>query len=218
MQNVRTRVKNYYEILGIASNASPDEIKMAFRRLARRYHPDVNPNDKTAEDKFKEINEAYDILSDDKTRQQYDIQLFGTSQKRRIFRNNVNQVRRDSDFPSFGVNSVVDQFRNRNGNKTPSDSNRYRPKNTEAYRQGTTQRTKTINPRPIPRDIEAKLTLPLEKAYQGGRERIRLEDGRSIEVEMPIGMFEGQKIRLKGQGLNNGNLYLKISISPHPFF
>ena len=65
-------LRNYYEILGVPRNASSDEIKQAFRRLARRYHPDVNPGDKVAEEKFKDINEAYEILSDDGRRSQYD--------------------------------------------------------------------------------------------------------------------------------------------------
>jgi curved DNA-binding protein len=221
MQNLRTRIKNYYEILEVASEASPDEIKKAFRRLARRYHPDVNPHDQTAEEKFKQINEAYDILSDQTKRQQYDFQFFGTSKRRKTSPLNGNRLRRESDFPPFSdFSNFVDGLRQRSTspNKTTVAGTRFRPNNTEAYRPGTTKRTKTINSRPLSRDIEAKLTLPLEKAYQGGRERIRLEDGRSLEVDMPSGMYNGQKIRLKGQGLNNGDLYLKISISPHHFF
>jgi curved DNA-binding protein len=62
------------------------------------------------------------------------------------------------------------------------------------------------------------LTVPLEKAFQGGRERIRLEDGRSLEVNMPAGMITGQRIRLRGQGIGGGNLYLRIEVEPHPFF
>ncbi|MBD1943649.1 J domain-containing protein, partial [Coleofasciculus sp. FACHB-712] len=72
--------------------------------------------------------------------------------------------------------------------------------------------------RPSRRDVEARLTMPLEKAYQGGRERIRLEDGRSLEVDMPPGMVNEQRIRLKGQGIEGGDLYLKITVSPHAFF
>ncbi|HBL00081.1 MAG TPA: molecular chaperone DnaJ, partial [Microcoleaceae bacterium UBA10368] len=68
------------------------------------------------------------------------------------------------------------------------------------------------------RDIEARLTLPLERAYSGGTERIRLEDGRSIEVTMPPAMVSGQRIRLRNQGIGGGDLYLKITVSPHPFF
>lgn len=222
MQNLRSPVKNYYQVLGVDYEASHEEIKTAFRRLARRYHPDVNPNDKTAEEKFKQINEAYDTLSDAKKRQQYDLEFFGTSKRRRIPRtSNTNRAKRENDFPPFnGFTNFVDEFRQRTvtSNNSTYNPNRTRPSNTEAYRPGTTKRTKTINSRPLPRDIEATLTLPLEKAYEGGRERIRLEDGRSIEVDMPVGMYEGQKIRLKGQGLNDGDLYLKIAISPHRFF
>jgi curved DNA-binding protein len=222
MQNLRTPVKNYYEILGVASNASADEIKMAFRRLARRYHPDVNPGDKSAEETFKQINEAYDTLSDETKRQQYELQFFGSSKRRKSPRNGSGtNGRKDFDFPQFSdFNNFVDQVRQRStiGKDSAANSTRFRPTNTEAYRPGTTKRAKAINSRPLPRDIEAKLTLPLEKAYQGGRERIRLEDGRSLEVDMPPGMYDGQKIRLRGQGIKDGDLYLKISIAPHPFF
>jgi curved DNA-binding protein len=86
MQNLRTAVINYYEILGVASNATPEEIKQSFRRLARRYHPDLNQGDKQAEEKFKQINEAYDILSDEMKRRQYNSQFF--AQKRKLVRNN----------------------------------------------------------------------------------------------------------------------------------
>ena len=82
-------------------------------------------------------------------------------------------------------------------------------------------RTKAVykpTPRETKRDIEARLTLPLEKAYTGGKERIRLEDGRSLEVDLPPGMVKGQQIRLKNQGVNGGDLFLKINITPHPFF
>ena len=219
MPNLRTPVKNYYEILGVAANAPADEIKMAFRRLARRYHPDVNPNDKSAEEKFKQINEAYDTLSDETKRQQYDLQFFSGSKRKKYPRG--TNGKRDFDFPQFGdFNNFVEQVRQRStlGNNSATNSTRFRPTNTEAYRPGTTKRAKVVNSRPLARDIEAKLALPLEKAYQGGRERIRLEDGRSLEVELPSGMYDGQKIRLRGQGINDGDLYLKISITPHPIF
>jgi curved DNA-binding protein len=215
MQNLKTAVKNYYEILGVNSNASPEEIKMAFRRLARRYHPDVNPNNKAAEEQFKQINEAYDVLSDQTKKQQYDLQFFGVSRRSKIPRTGSNG-KRDFDFPDFGdFNDFVTRVRQ---GDYGDDRERYRPRNTEAYRPSTTTRPRPVNTSPLPRDIEAKLTLPLEKAYQGGRERIKLEDGRSLEVDMPSGMYNGQKIRLKGQGLNNGDLYLKITIAPHSFF
>ncbi|MDY7015704.1 MAG: J domain-containing protein, partial [Cyanobacteriota bacterium] len=102
----------------------------------------------------------------------------------------------------------------------------YRPGTTKtAYTVGTSGKTTVQRPprtaAPPPsrrRDIEARLTLPLERAYLGGRERIRLEDGRSLEVDMPAGMTDGQRVRLKGQGIDGGDLYLKITLQPHSFF
>ncbi len=215
MQNVQ----NYYDILGVSKNASPDEIKQAFRRLARRYHPDVNPGDKIAEEKFKNLNEAYEVLSDLNQRSQYD-QFSRLWQKQNSGKKKGSSV----DFTQFGeFNKFVDQLRNRRNTSEPSDNERTRipTNNPEAYRPGTTRREKVVTPRPsrpLRRDIEARLTLPLEKAYIGGRERIRLEDGRSLEVEMPPAMVNGQKIRLKEQGVEGGDLYLIITVEPHSLF
>ncbi|MEA5508450.1 J domain-containing protein [Crocosphaera sp. UHCC 0190] len=192
------QVRNYYEILGVSRDATSEEIKKSFRKLARQYHPDVNPGDKTAEEKFKSLNEAYDVLSDETKRADYDLKRFGKGKRRpsrvqeRIPRNgnrNNNNYRQEGDFWKF-----------------------------QDFDPGNTKRAKVVNPSRTARDVEAKLNIPLEKAYRGGRERIRLEDGRSLEVDMPPGMISGQKIRLKGQGLDGGDLYLKITINPHPFF
>jgi curved DNA-binding protein len=214
MQNVQ----NYYDILGVPKDASPEEIKQAFRRLARRYHPDVNPGDKIAEEKFKDLNEAYEVLSDLNRRSQYD-------QFSRLWLKQNGSKRKGygSEFTQFGeFNKFVDQLRNRRRSSTQTTTEERIPNNNaEAYRENTTRREKVVTSRPnrpVSRDIEARLTLPLEKAYQGGRERIRLEDGRSLEVEMPPGMINGQKIRLKDQGVDGGDLYLIITVAPHPFF
>ncbi|WP_421657078.1 DnaJ C-terminal domain-containing protein [Leptothermofonsia sp. ETS-13] len=224
MQNFR----NYYDILGVAREATVEEIKRAFRRLARQYHPDLNPGDKQAEEKFKDINEAYEVLSDSAKRAQYD--QFGKFWQQRGFqgasarsgargwngrgdRSSTGEVD-FSEFPDF--NSFVDQLLNR---RTKQSSTVTSQPSRDPYRPGTTKTTKVYSvPRATRRDAEARLSVPLEKAYLGGRERIRLEDGRSLEVNMPSGMVAGQCIRLKGQGVNGGDLYLKIDIAPHPFF
>lgn len=193
--------RNYYEILGVPRDVSSEELKKTFRRLARLYHPDVNPGDKAAEEKFKDINEAYDILSDEGKRADYDQLLFGRSKRR----------------PPKVKPGIP-----RNGNGTSGAENYRQDYEVWKFRDfspATSKRTKGVAPpRPNRRDVEARLTLPLEKAYRGGRERIRLEDGRSLEVDMPAGMVDGQKIRLKGQGITGGDLYLKIGVAPHPFF
>lgn len=227
--------RDYYEILGVPVDASNDEIKKVFRRLARQYHPDLNPGDKTAEEKFKNIGEAYEVLSDPNKRAQYDqfSKLWrkkGSNKKAAkspSVKNERNGTGRSStqetDLGEFGdFNSFVEQLLKRptsaKTTSTATDRSGARVNTSDAYRPGTTKTYTTINPRPTRKDVEARLTLPLEKAYVGGRERIRLEDGRSLEIDMPPGMVTGQRVRLKGQGIEGGNLYLKITVAPHPFF
>jgi curved DNA-binding protein len=188
-------VRNYYEILGVNKNAPSTEIKKAYRTLAIKYHPDRNLGNKAAEEKFKDINEAYEVLSDQTRRVQYDQSI---SRK--------NFVNKGGAFNNFGRN-----------NKNANGDRRVRVDDQD-YRPGTTKRERVVTSRPQRRDIEAKLTLGLDEAYRGGKRKIRLEDGRSLEVDMPTGMFDGQRIRLKGQGLEGGDLYLKITVARHPFF
>ncbi|AFY37931.1 heat shock protein DnaJ domain protein [[Leptolyngbya] sp. PCC 7376] len=213
-------LRNYYEILGVPRNASSDEIKRAFRRLARRYHPDVNPGDKVAEEKFKDINEAYEILSDDGRRSQYD--QFSRAVNNKYTRPGFNRTQnrnKRNDFSQFANIGSVNPFGDKNRQSSQQTQSRTRTGSYDDYRAGTTKTTKVATPKsPSKRDVEARLTLPLEKAYRGGRERIRLEDGRSLEVEMPPHMVDGQRIRLRNQGINGGDLYLKITVARHPFF
>ena len=192
-------VRNYYEMLGVNKNASSSEIKKAYRTLAIKYHPDRNLGNKAAEEKFKDINEAYEVLSDQTRRVQYDQSI---SRKNFIDK---------TGFGNFGRNNTA----NNRGGTAQRSRNRV---DSRDYRPGTTKRTRVVNSRPTRRDIEAKLTLGLNEAYRGGKRKIRLEDGRSLEVEMPSGMVNEQRIRLKGQGIEGGDLYLKITVARHPFF
>jgi curved DNA-binding protein len=216
MQNFR----NYYGILGVSRDATIDEIKKSFRKLARQYHPDMNPGDKTAEEKFKDLGEAYEVLSDSGKRAQYDQYsrfwkqsgFQGTAPWAKTWGNRNGRGNEDIDFSRFGdFNSFVDELLNRRTDE-PDTSNERDP-----YRPGKTKTAYTVS-RNSPRNAEANLTVPLERAYTGGRERIRLEDGRSLEVTMPPGMVTGQKIRLRGQGVSGGDLFLNINVSPHLFF
>ncbi|MGF1459165.1 MAG: DnaJ C-terminal domain-containing protein [Leptolyngbyaceae cyanobacterium] len=218
MQNFR----NYFEILGVNQEASLADIKQAYRQQARKYHPDLNPGDKEAEEKFKLLGEAYEILSDPERRSQYED--YSSFWQQKGFRQRVSKFSfKDIDFGDLGdFNSFVDQLLNRREESTKNSNGRAyseevaangyrspsRPTNTSAATERGAGR----------RDAEATLTVPLERAYVGGQERIRLEDGRAIEVDMPPGMVTGQRIRLKGQGIGGGNLYLRISVEPHPFF
>jgi len=231
MQNLQN-FRDYYEILGVPKDASNEEIKKNYRRLARQYHPDLNPGNKAAEEKFKDIGEAYEVLSDTAKRAQYDQfsrywnqQGFAGKQtpktktwgQRPGDRSNGNQNVDPSQFANFEdfINQVVGvggRQSSRNGNTATK---------TDPFRSPSSRVEYTVPknpPKPARRDIEARLTLPLEKAYQGGNERIRLEDGRSLEVTMPPAMVTGQSIRLRNQGIGGGDLYLKITVEPHPLF
>ncbi len=232
MENFR----NYYDILGIPTDATSEEIKKEFRRLARKYHPDVNQGDATAEEKFKDINEAHEVLSDPKKRSQYDqfskfLKKKGTSRpsaktasvRNTFTRNGTSRTStQEVDYDQFGdFNSFVEQLLGRRQSSRPATATQgssVRVNSSDAYKPGGSKTAYTVNSRPTPKDIEARLTLPLEKAYLGGLERIRLEDGRSLEVELPTGMVTGQRVRLKGQGIAGGSLFLVITVAPHAFF
>jgi curved DNA-binding protein len=229
--------RNYYEILGVPKDASSEDIKRSFRRLARKYHPDLNPGDKVAEDRFKDLGEAYEILSDSTKRSEYD--QFGDYWKQKGFQGQSRSTgsassstrttpgtRAEPDYSEFAdFQDFLDQLLGKrpatSAKNASSSSRRVNRQDDRSWFGGGSNRsssTTSTSRRPGMRDAEARLVVPLEKAYQGGRERIRLEDGRSLEVNMPAGMLSGQRIRLKGQGAGGGDLYLKIEVAEHSFF
>lgn len=258
MQNFR----DYYQILGVSPDASAEEIKRAYRGLARQYHPDVNPGDKAAEEKFKLLGEAYEVLYDADKRQQYEQYSqywdkstgkgWGRKSKRSSknadysafedFDNFVEQLlKQHQATPRSVPRWVADQAASKTTNQKSVAAKSARPgveatrssqqadgqRDRQPARPDSKQSDSDRQPRPAyrrqvaassRRDAEADLTVPLEKAYAGGRERVRLEDGRSLEVSMPPGMVTGQRIRLKGQGIEGGNLYLRIEVEPHSYF
>ncbi|MEL7314594.1 MAG: J domain-containing protein [Cyanobacteria bacterium J06559_3] len=222
MQNFR----NYFELLGVTQEASLEDVKRAYRQLARKYHPDLNPGDKDAEERFKMLGEAYEVLSDPEKRSQYE--EYSSFWKQKGFRRRAGKFSFNNiDFSDLGdFNSFVEQLLNRRGdNSTASNGRTSEPTSYRTHQSSASRQPQNRGPARRPpsdsssrRDAEANLTVPLERAYAGGQERIRLEDGRSLEVDMPAGMVTGQRIRLKGQGIGGGNLYLRIEVEPHPFF
>jgi len=231
MENFR----NYYEILDVPRDATPEEIKKVYRRLARQYHPDLNPGNKEAEEKFKDVGEAYEILSDTSKRAEYD--QFSRYWKQRGFASNRSSgggkswfsgrdrdAKDDDYYSQFDeFSQFIDELLGRSNNKkvrvaTTGDLDSSDTETEDEFRPGNTKVSYTVPPRSSRKDIEARLTLPLERAYTGGLERIRLEDGRSLEVNMPPAMVTDQRIRLLGQGVDGGDLYLKITVAPHPFY
>ncbi|MBT9313379.1 DnaJ C-terminal domain-containing protein [Leptothoe kymatousa] len=194
MQNFR----DYYEILGIDPGADAQTIKHTYRRLARQFHPDLNPGDQEAEDRFKSLGEAYEILSDVERRAQYD------DYRRYWLKQKSEADYRDlEDFDRF-----VDQLLNRQGvPQVPTVPTPAAPKKSSSPNTSSLRR----------RDAEASLEIPLERAFHGGSERVRLEDGRALEVDMPPRMVTGQRLRLRGQGIKGGDLYLNIVVETHRF-
>jgi len=204
--------KDYYKIMGLDRSASQDDIKRAYRKLARKYHPDVS-KEPDAEIKFKELGEAYEVLKDAKKRAQYD--QFGQywkeqgesqqSGKQRYYNQSFDQAQA-ADFEDF-INSIFKQQSRR----------RYEP----FYDQGE--------------DIHAKLNISLEDSVHGAEKTLQLQvpvmdsQGRmsyktkAIKVKIPKGITNKKQIRLKGQGSTGaggkaGDLYIEITINPHPFF
>ncbi len=224
MQNFR----NYYEILGVTPDTPTEEVKRVYRRLALQYHPDRNPGNKEAEERFKDVQEAYEVLSDPNKRAEYDQLSFFLRQRQNSNRKRNSATRFSaaeieyfSQFPTFDsfLDSLLNRRREVNVGEPAGRRSRPVEPNAQAYSPGGSKVYNTVKPEPraVKRDIEALLTLPLEKAYHGGKERIRLEDGRSLEVDMPPGMVTGEKMRLRNLGLNGGDLYLKITVAPHGF-
>jgi len=212
--------KDYYKILGVPRNATQEEIKRAYRRLALKYHPDRNRGNKEAEEKFKEINEAYAVLSDPEKRRQYD--RFGSAEFERrfsqedIFRGfNFENIFRDLgiDFDLRGFFRFGESSRGFAFNLGDLFSHLF----------GTGPRTQEPPPEP---EMELELPVSLEEVLQGGEKVLMVAPlGRpeKVKVHLPPGIQEGQRLRLRAKGPlgpdgRRQDLYLRIKIQPHPRF
>jgi len=231
--------KDYYQILGVSRNASEKEIKQAYRRLARKHHPDLNPNDKSAEAKFKEINAAHEVLSNPEKRKKYD--QFGDQwEYAEQFAKSGGQERGKWDFSKGGktfeygdVSDFGDIFSSLFGDSGIGSRTRRGPRRGQ--------------------DIESPIEVSLEEAYHGSTRVIQLQttepctacggtgrvgnrvcticngagakvSPRRLEVKIPAGVKDGSRIRMAGEGGpghaggNKGNLYLVAKVLPHKLF
>lgn len=215
--------KDYYKILGVDKTATQQDIKKAYRRLARKYHPDVNPGNKSAEARFKEINEAYEVLSDPEKRKKYDelgaswqqwqnmggdprgfdwSQWFAGGAQPRSGRVHVEYADLND---LFGGGGFSDFFRSIFGDIGGYTAYEQRPRS----RRG--------------QDLEQHVEITLEEAYSGTK-RILQIDNRRLEVKIPAGVDTGSTVRISGEGEPGmgggprGNIYLRISVLPHNTF
>jgi curved DNA-binding protein len=234
--------RDYYEVLGVAKTATEDEIKSAYRKLARKYHPDVNPGDKSAEEKFKELNEAYEVLSDPDKRKKYD--ALGPNWKAgEEFRPPPGWEGVNVEYGDFG--DIFGGGRSAGGFSDFFESLFGAGRRTGRRGAGFAMRGQ---------DVEAEILLTLEEAHRGVKRTITLQvtepcpdcrgtgskDGKtvcptcrgagairrpkSIEVTIPPGVRDGSVIRLAGQGEPGangapaGDLFLRVRLQPHRLF
>lgn len=213
--------KDYYKILGVERKASQDEIKKVYRKLAMKYHPDKNPDNKQAEEKFKEINEAHQVLSDPEKRARYD--QLGSSYSQ------WQQRGAPGDF------NWSDWFGGTPGGAPRGGGRRVRYEDVDSMfgggglggfsdffeamfgMGGGMGAGASRNPRASHQRFEQPVSISLEEAHEGAI-RILQSEGKRVQVKIPAGAKTGTKVRVKGKAPGGGDLYLKISVDKHPRF
>jgi DnaJ-class molecular chaperone len=199
--------KDYYKVLGVARGASDQEIKQAYRKLARQYHPDINPGDKQSETRFKEINEAYEVLSDKEKRTKYD--RFGSDWQR-------YEQSGGFDPNAGGSGDMSDIFEALFGSRGASARGAGSPGSGGfSYRMDG-------------QDVEQKVDITFEESYAGTQRSVQFSNPngspRTIQVKVPPGVDTGTRVRVPGEGgpgMNGGtrgDLYLVVNLLPHSRF
>ncbi len=200
-------MKDPYAVLGVSREAGKSDIKKAYRRLAKELHPDLNPDDSIVEQRFKEVTAAYDLLSDDEKRAQYDrgqINADGSQRHDFAYRRARERAAGAEGAGGFGFTEMdaedifSELFGRRGGRRGPQ---KMRGK-----------------------DVTYDMTVPFLEAAAGTKRRVSLYDGKSLEVKIPAGCEDGQTLRLKGQGMPGlgggaaGDAFVTVSVEPHPLF
>jgi DnaJ-class molecular chaperone len=227
-----TRTRDYYEVLGVPRDASQKDIKAAFRKLARQHHPDVNPGDAAASDRFKEINEAHEVLGDPEKRRMYD-QVGADREQYEAWRRSGRPEgspfgEQGSPFGRSGrveyrtvdPEDVEDLF----GSQSPfSDFFHDLFGRAEPGARGPRADVEPARGE----DVEAETTVTLEEAYRGTHRTVELQTpagARRVEVRIPPGIRDGGRVRVAGQGApgrsgaDPGDLYIRVHVQPHPTF
>jgi len=202
--------KDYYKILGVDKNATTEEIKKAYRKLARKYHPDMNPGDKAAEEKFKDINEAHEVLSDPKKRAKYD--QIGASWQ--AYQQQGGAGGFDwSQWVQGGIN--LDELFGGGRGRTSTGFSDFFEAIFGSMGGGSFARRG--------QDYTREVEITLEEAYHGTTRILRTANNRRLEVKIPPGAKTGTKVRIRGEGGRgtgggaSGDLYLRVKVLKHPF-
>ena len=212
--------KDFYKILGVTKDVSDADLKKTYRKLARKYHPDSNPGDAAAEAKFKEISEAYSVLSDADQRKEYDeIRAMGSGARFTASGSGAGGF--EDVFSRFGQSGrgqtadFEDIFAMFNQGGGGFGSGRF-GQTTGGFRGfGGPQRGA---------DVTARTTLDFSTAVQGETITLQGDDGKPFKVKIPAGVADGQKIRLRGRGRpspdggENGDIVVQVTVRPHPVF
>jgi DnaJ-class molecular chaperone len=235
--------KDYYQTLGVSKTASDKEMKQAYRKLARKHHPDVNPGDKSAESRFKEINEAYEVLGDADKRRKYDElganwrQYEQAQQQGQGFPGgspfggapgggawNINTGGPGGGYRTMSEEEMHDLF----GDQDPFSDFFRTFFGGEGPREGGARARQGRAPRTQKgRDIEYEVELTLEEAYHGATRRVSIKQGghaRSVDVRIPVGVRDSSRVRAAGEGEAganggaSGDLYLRVRLKAHAVF
>ena len=240
--------KDYYQTLGVTKTSTDKEIKQAFRKLARKFHPDVNPGDKSSESKFKEINEAYEVLGDAEKRRKYDElganwRMYEQAQQQGgagfpgggnpfggfgggaqdAWTINMGGAPGGGGYRTMSQEEMHELF----GNEDPF-SDFFRTFFGGAGAREPSGRTRGRSPRSQKgQDIEHEVELTLEEAYHGATRRVSIKQGghaRTVDVRIPVGVRDGSRVRAAGEGASganggtSGDLYLRVQVKPHAVF
>jgi DnaJ-class molecular chaperone len=212
-----------YSVLGVPRTASDDDIRKAFRKLAKKHHPDLNPGDKAAEAKFKEISQANNILSDPEKRRRFDAgEIDATGQEtppRGFYRDHAGGFGGAKYERSGGEEAFVDMgdifsdmFGRARGGRAGAGAGGF------SFRAGGDGFDVGGMP------VTYSLRVPFLAAARGGKQRVTLPDGKTLDIDIPEGTTDGQTLRLKGQGMPGskggppGDAYVEIHVDPHAFF
>ena len=209
-------MKDPYQVLGVSRTASADEIKSAYRKLAKKLHPDLNPGDSSVEQKFKEVSQAYSILGDSAKRKRFDRGEIDASGQEtgareggfyRTYAESGQGAKYDPFHGGFGA-GVDDIF-------------------ADLFRGARRSRQRTAGQRTVRRrgaDVTYKANVSFDEAAVGAKKRIVLADGKALDVNIPPGTEEGQTLRLKGKGMAGlggapaGDAFIEVHIEPHAYF